>query len=215
MSAEAFDPYVVLGVPRTASAEEITTAWRRAAMTAHPDRGGSTEAMVDVNMAYKVLSDPVLRAQYDAGGGMEGQETLASKAQNYLIKMLQSVIRNSPADKDLIVLLREAVHTNQYQCSQRKAQTLTEIAMLRERVKRLHGPAGNFIETVLLSEIGKGEALLPVYDADQEVMLAALKILMDYRYDAAAGYGPLSMMLGDGYPPKEPRFDWFGNRDDR
>ena len=51
------DPYTVLGVLPTATAEEIEFAYRRLAMAEHPDRGGSTERMTEINLAYERLSD--------------------------------------------------------------------------------------------------------------------------------------------------------------
>ncbi len=43
----------VLGVPINASEEQITAAFREKALAAHPDLGGSHEAMVRVNEAYE------------------------------------------------------------------------------------------------------------------------------------------------------------------
>jgi hypothetical protein len=47
----------ILGFPRSASPspEEIQKAWRKKSAENHPDRGGSTDAMQDVNMAKDVL----------------------------------------------------------------------------------------------------------------------------------------------------------------
>lgn len=42
----------ILSVPSTATPAEIKTAYRKAALSVHPDRGGSTEAMARVNAAY-------------------------------------------------------------------------------------------------------------------------------------------------------------------
>jgi DnaJ family protein C protein 3 len=40
---------------------------RQAAKRAHPDKGGSESKMAALNEAYKVLSTPELRAQFDSG----------------------------------------------------------------------------------------------------------------------------------------------------
>lgn len=47
----------ILGFPRSAkpTPDEVQKAWRRKSAENHPDRGGSTEAMQDVNMAKDVL----------------------------------------------------------------------------------------------------------------------------------------------------------------
>lgn len=58
--------YDTLGIQRTATGDEIKAAYRREASAAHPDKGGTDERMQAVNLAYQVLSDGALKAQYDA-----------------------------------------------------------------------------------------------------------------------------------------------------
>ena len=62
------DVYRLLGVPSTASSDEITAACRRLARTFHPDRNDSARATAEmqvVNAVRQVLSDPEARAVYD------------------------------------------------------------------------------------------------------------------------------------------------------
>jgi curved DNA-binding protein len=66
------DYYQILGVPRTASAEEIRSAYRKLAMKYHPDRNPNDkqaeERFKEINEAYQALSDPQKRARYDQVG---------------------------------------------------------------------------------------------------------------------------------------------------
>ncbi len=72
------DFYTTLGVARTASNDEIKLAYRKLAMTWHPDRNnGSREAeetFKEITEAYDVLRDPGKRATYDRFGeaGLRG-----------------------------------------------------------------------------------------------------------------------------------------------
>ena len=62
------DYYKILEVSRTASAEEITRAYRRLAQKWHPDRNpgrNTTETMALINEARLILKDPEKRARYD------------------------------------------------------------------------------------------------------------------------------------------------------
>lgn len=62
------DYYEVLGVGKSASADEIKKAFRRAAVEHHPDRGGDEEKFKEINEAYEVLKDDSKRKRYDQFG---------------------------------------------------------------------------------------------------------------------------------------------------
>ncbi len=62
------DYYDVLGVSKSASADEIKKAFRRAAIEHHPDRGGDEKKFKEINEAYEVLKDPEKRKRYDQFG---------------------------------------------------------------------------------------------------------------------------------------------------
>jgi curved DNA-binding protein len=71
------DYYQILGIPRSASANEIKGAYRKLAMQYHPDRNPgdkqAEERFKEMNEAYQVLSDPQKRARYDQLGASYSQ----------------------------------------------------------------------------------------------------------------------------------------------
>jgi curved DNA-binding protein len=66
------DYYRILGVSRTASADEIKRAYRKLALQVHPDRNPgdrqAEERFKEINEAYQVLSDREKRLRYDQLG---------------------------------------------------------------------------------------------------------------------------------------------------
>ena len=72
MAENKRDYYEVLGVDKSASAEEIKRAYRKSAMKYHPDRnpGDKTaeEKFKELGEAYEVLSDDEKRSRYDQFG---------------------------------------------------------------------------------------------------------------------------------------------------
>lgn len=77
----ADDPYQVLGVQRTASADEIRKAFRKLAKTLHPDQNpndkSAEERFKKVSGAFDLLSDPEKRAKFDRGEiDADGRETM-------------------------------------------------------------------------------------------------------------------------------------------
>jgi curved DNA-binding protein len=72
MAASFRDYYETLGVSKTASADDIKSAFRKLARKHHPDlakdKKAAEEKFKEINEAYEVLSDPEKRKKYDEYG---------------------------------------------------------------------------------------------------------------------------------------------------
>src|SRR2546425_7241583 len=72
MSVQFKDYYETLGVPKTATDNEIRKAFRKLARQHHPDvakdKKAAEEKFKEINEAYEVLSNPEKRRKYDTLG---------------------------------------------------------------------------------------------------------------------------------------------------
>jgi len=71
MAVRYQDYYAILGVPRTATQDEVRRAYRLLARKQHPDvdkTEGATQRFQQITEAYEVLKDPATRQRYDTLG---------------------------------------------------------------------------------------------------------------------------------------------------
>ncbi len=80
------DPYDVLGVDRSATQDEIKSAFRKAAVLHHPDKNpddpSAQQRFKEINAAYQILSDPQKRAAFDRLGAAAFDPSMAAAGGN-------------------------------------------------------------------------------------------------------------------------------------
>ena len=110
MATTQRDFYDILGVPRSASADEIKKAYRRLARQYHPDLHTGTKKsdmerkFKELNEAHEVLSDPDKRKKYDQYGHRWQEAEAYEKA------------RQQARESDVGALLREGAARDEQQC---------------------------------------------------------------------------------------------------
>lgn len=81
------DLYAELGVPKTATAEQIKKAFKKLAIQYHPDKNPgdaeSEEKFKRINAAYSVLGDETKRRQYDMYGTSDAHSSTNTSSSGY------------------------------------------------------------------------------------------------------------------------------------
>lgn len=77
------DYYSVLGVPKTATRDEIKKAYRKLAKEHHPDQtGGNDEMFKKINEAYSIIGDDTKRKNYDYKPNYNQKNDFSFNSQN-------------------------------------------------------------------------------------------------------------------------------------
>ncbi|MFN7101757.1 MAG: DnaJ C-terminal domain-containing protein [Pseudorhizobium sp.] len=142
------DPYSVLGVQRTADADEIKSAWRSKAKSIHPDHNQddplATSRFAEVGRAYDVLKDPERRRRYDRA--VDAHQTILQQRQAAREAAERAAAARANAEKVMEELARANAQRAQAQASakaQANAQARTGAAgePAEDMVERIFGAA--------------------------------------------------------------------------
>jgi DnaJ domain len=118
---EMRDPYAVLGVPRSATSEEIKTLYRRLAKARHPDGNKSdpkaVAAFAELNAAYEILGDEDKRKAFDRGEidarGQRGRRSLSlAKPRQSIVAGLMIILLMLAATITRTLTTQEEIHAN-------------------------------------------------------------------------------------------------------
>ena len=119
---------------------------------------------------------------------------------------MNSFIRSSEPYDDLIHMLKVGVRIQRGKLRDSRQRCMGDLTNLRLRLDRLKGPPDNFIEAVILQNIDRGEAMLPVFDEDEKVLARALDMLAEYSY----GLVQISVTVEAPTPPSLEILGMFG-----
>lgn len=137
--------YAILGVPETATQDEIRRAYRRRARVCHPDRGGDPDDWERLCLAYETLSDPDRRRRYDQTGDRPSAQPEEPHEDTKLMVILAQIIQNVVCGQESsdvrTIDVVEAVKTNMHQMEQRIVEgiltTESRISRNKEVTRRL------------------------------------------------------------------------------
>ena len=83
--------YDTLGISNNSSEEEIKKAYRKKAITDHPDKGGDPEKFKKITEAYSILSEKDSRENYDRTGSLNLQQDFNNFDMNIFANILVEI----------------------------------------------------------------------------------------------------------------------------
>ncbi|HMA49304.1 MAG TPA: DnaJ domain-containing protein [Magnetospirillaceae bacterium] len=150
--------YDVLGVPDDASPAQVKAAFRKKAMSSHPDAGGDSEAFQRLKAAYDVLADDETRRHYDKTGETPDDQAATDAEEGRFRILLGDLLvtlisqAGAPEFTDILREVEEAI-VLQIKAVDRQMVELSHLAArLAEVTRRLHGPEKEDLVSTLLQE---------------------------------------------------------------
>ncbi len=191
--------YEVLGASRGTDAAGVKRAYRRGAARHHPDRGGSTAKMVELNRAWAVLGDDGRRAAYDRSGDegvVDQRTTMLQELAGLMIQLVDTcpdVERN-----DILVAARmqieRVVKENRVAQAKFRAQA-KKLGKALKRLKRKGGGEEGLVVGMFRARIAELERSAGKGDEVVARAEGMLELLGEYEYEVVA---PMAEMGSTG-----------------
>ena len=172
------DHYSTLGVPRNASQDEIKKAYRKLAMTHHPDKGGNPVEFQKLNDAYEVLSNTDKRLQYDNPSSRPNNPFGAgNQFDNFDLSDIFSQIFGGGRGPQAGFNQRQVFRTQ-------VAITLVDAYHGREHALQLSTPTGVKVVNVKIpAGINQGDQVRYENVIDNGTLIIGFHIMPDLRFD--------------------------------
>jgi curved DNA-binding protein CbpA len=185
------DFYDRLGVARTATLEEIRSAYRRLARTLHPDVGGGGEEFKALSEAYSVLTSPARRERYDSTGsadavpGEEMRRQLKIKA--VITNLVAAVVMNPEvnlATQNVVKYMLAAVDADLAKMPEKQAEFVAATEKAKEFLRRLGPPKTgvDIIRTTIEEQIVLADKALLESQTDMEIIREVRAMFVGRKY---------------------------------
>lgn len=174
--------YDTLGVPPDAAPEDIKSAFRKKARKHHPDKGGKTDDMAEVNKAYAVLSDDTMRRKYDQTGDDREMPSVDTQATNLLMQLFAHSIENDVSNP--VIHATMSIKSTIQKIEQQIASVNAKIKKFEKRRNAVKVKKGNNIFTNLVdAQITQHNGSIGLMENNRDVGRRALELLNNYTSD--------------------------------
>ncbi len=173
--------YDTLNIAPDATPDEVRQAYRKQSMAAHPDKGGSDEAMAAINYAYAVLSDAERRARYDATGDDSKPTSLEDEARKTLLNIFSGGL-----DVERINLVTFAhQQLDEAIVEAERVRTIAERKLLKlaKHRKAISTKAGDNLAHMLIDQQhAQQQSVIEQFGRAVDIFHEARKVLADYEW---------------------------------
>lgn len=182
--------YDVLELNKNCSRNEILKAYYRLAKTLHPDTNPDADpkAFLELLNAYKILSDPKKREEYDKYGTTsetEDVETAAVEMLNAYIQFYVHALGVGITQIDLIAKMVKRFNelvTEQNTFIHELKQKLIGIAAAKARVMRINPEIPDYFGNVINTEINDINDSIKLVERDREIYQTCIAMLGNYAW---------------------------------
>ncbi len=193
MKENSKDLYEILGVKKNSSEKEIKKAYRKKAKEVHPDvKADSNNEFIDLAKAYKILSDPIRKDNYDRLGyddpEMLNQDKLAISIIENLFSQFLSQNESLFDTEDIFRFISNMIKKKTAQLHNEKIKFENKIKFLKKvksriKFKKNNTEKNNFIFSIIDSQISSLKIEIKKSKFYIEINDKSLIILKDYSYD--------------------------------
>lgn len=137
--------YEILGITKSATADEVKQAYRSKSKEYHPDKNQdnvkeANDKFIEVKQAYEILIDPVRRQKYDTTGTMDVLNTdmeIMAYIQNIVIPTILRIQKTYFEKTDMVVVIRDSINHLIEQAEEQIRNKKEELKRLETFLQRL------------------------------------------------------------------------------
>lgn len=178
--------YEILGVKPDTTPEEIKAAWRSQSRKLHPDKNPNdpqaTGKFQALEGAYRILSDPETREQYDLTGDTDPKNP-ESQAMEMIFDLFSRIVVEVDTMTEALSKLNEAINHVLTQVSQELVELQSKVNKLEKKKKALkfNGKGANLIGDALDHVLAQINERIGGLTRAREIARLAEKFLPDYE----------------------------------
>lgn len=179
------NPYIILGIEVDATTDQIKQAYKDKAKSSHPDKkGGSSEAFIEVNECYLILTTPNRRSKFDETGSTEPEMNFDKEFASFISSVFMPMINSNDIDhSDLIGELRKHVRHSEANFGKSILAEEANLKRLHNVKSRLKTKGNPIIHNVIDTQINQCNMNIISMHENIGFLHRGISVLEEYNYE--------------------------------